>query len=173
MEDKKLIAKNKKIEKYLLNLQNGDKKAFLHLGNLYYECDEFEKAIEYYERAYSYGYVDCLEKLAISYFHSADDNKRNHGFNLLKNNLADGNGYFSYLLGLCYLNGIGTEKNEKEAIKYLEIAVKNNVNDAMVSLGKYYIDNTDEDGKLILRGIKLFKKAENVINPKSWTTGKI
>ena len=74
--------------------------------------------------------------------------------------LSDGNGYFSYLLGLCYLNGIGTEKNEKEAIKYLEIAVKNNVDDAMVSLGKYYIDNTDEDGKLILRGIKLFKKAE-------------
>ena len=67
MEDKKLIAKNKKIEKYLLNLQNGDKKAYLYLGNLYYECDEFEKAIENYERAYSYGYTDCLENLPLIY----------------------------------------------------------------------------------------------------------
>ncbi len=46
----------------------------------------------------------------------------------------------------------------------MEIAVKNNIDDAMVSLGKYYIDNTDEDGKLIARGIKLYKKAEKLGN---------
>ncbi len=67
-------------------------------------------------------------------------------------------------MGLCYLNGIGTEKDEKESIKNLEITVKNNIDDAMVSLGKYYIDNTDEDGKLIARGIKLYKKAEKLGN---------
>ncbi len=43
MENKKLIAKNKKIEKYLLNLQNGDKKAYLYLGNLY---DEGKKMLK-------------------------------------------------------------------------------------------------------------------------------
>ena len=43
MENKKLIAKNKKIEKYLLNLQNGDKKAYLYLGNLYDEGKEVAK----------------------------------------------------------------------------------------------------------------------------------
>lgn len=75
MENKKLKAKNTKIDKHLLDIKKGDKKSYLFLGNLYYECDEFEKATEYYEKAYSYGYVDCLEKLALSYFHLDDDKK--------------------------------------------------------------------------------------------------
>lgn len=43
MENKKIIAKNKKIEKYILNLQNGDKKAYLYLDNLYDEGKEIAK----------------------------------------------------------------------------------------------------------------------------------
>ena len=55
MENKKIIAKNKKIEKYLLNLQNGDKKAYLYLGNLYDEGKEVAKdkvkALRFYQMA--------------------------------------------------------------------------------------------------------------------------
>lgn len=64
----------------------------------------------------------------------------------------------AYQLSLCYLYGIGTEKNEDEALKLLERLDKKGFADGKVMLGKhYYRHGTEND---YATAFNLFKQAE-------------
>lgn len=66
-------------------------------------------------------------------------------FNKISKMANDGNIEASFHLGMLYTNGIGTDVNTEEGLKWLEKAHNNNDALASYELGRYYESQADED----------------------------
>ena len=143
MENKKIIAKNKKIEKYILNLQNDDKKAYLYLGNLYDEGKEVAKdkvkALRFYQMAadkddphgaYNVGRILLEQDLnniqEVLYYLEIASNK--------------GVGMASLTISNLYYYGVGIQKDIDQAIDYCKLAIEQGTNEGYNNLGLIYSD---------------------------------
>ena len=66
-------------------------------------------------------------------------------------------------LALCYLEGIGVHKNEKQALKYMDIAARKGVDGAQERLGCFYFDGdiVEQDYEKALRWLERAQKQNN------------
>lgn len=79
------------------------------------------KAVEWGEKAAAKG-LDCTDVLINIYLSSSDFNQQKKGFDFIYALQNEPNPEIWQILGVCYENGIGTEKNEELAVQWYELA---------------------------------------------------
>ena len=137
----------------------GNAEAYCDLAEYYLEAEDDKNAEHYFRLSYENGYREALPGLGAVCLRSDDKKVQTEGFEYVKQAAEEGNDYSFYMLGLCYMNGIGTETDTSEGVKAWERAVDLGVVAAMVDLGKYYSE-TDGEGNL-QRAMSLYGRAEN------------
>lgn len=58
-------------------------------------------------------------------------------------------GYSSYIIGLCYENGVGKEKNMKKAMEYYQYSMSRNVDESYIHVAELYADGTKVSQDLV------------------------
>ncbi len=144
-----------------MNKDDDNSSCKLFVGVLYYYTillnKHIDKAVIYIEESAKKNNTLAQEWLLDYYI---KENKTESIFywseQLIKRNNSKG----QYVLGLCYLGRFNTEKNEKEAIKYLTKAGEAGVAYAQYELGRYY-ENNDQIGNNVEKAIYWYKKSAN------------
>jgi TPR repeat protein len=122
---------NEAVEWFKKTIDSGDDNAKLDLATLYYNQNDKKNAIKWFKE-------------------TAVNTKTT------KTKQAEA----EYRLGKIYLEGDGTEKNEKEAIHWLELSSNHNHINASILLGDFYTShNNISNTKNIEKALKLYKKA--------------
>ena len=117
-------------------------------------------AVKYYQLAADQGNERALENLATIYsnIQKIDDTNLKTAAPYLKRIVENkkGNAQVYYLLGYCYYNGLGIDKNMKDAVYYYKLAANQGNTKALNALVNYYVDNPSADSQ---DAIKIFEKA--------------
>ena len=80
-------------------------------------------------------------------------------------NSQAGDAMANYILGRCYLSGIGTSQNEQKAIPLFEKAISDGIDEGLVDLGKIYLNGWGVD-KDYAKAIKYLKQSSDKGNPR-------
>ena len=125
---------------------------YLH-GGVYVEEDE-EQGIELLEKAIDKEYLPAFYRLAEYYQENDEDRK---AFKIYKKGKELDDEECIIQLGLCYLQGKGTFKDEEKGIDLLEAVVDEESCDAVDALSDYYYETKKYDDyfSLLKRGTKL------------------
>lgn len=117
----------------------GDVQALLDLGDLYYHGigvqKNMQKALDHYRRATDYGSVVAFVKLGDFLLRHTPTNVGEATISRCKEE-AERNNHpgAQYLMGIIYWEGIGLESNEEEAIRFLRMAARGGVSEAIPHL---------------------------------------
>lgn len=121
------------IKWYTLAANSGNAEALSILGDFYFYAIEVRqdlpKAIGFYREASERGDIYSLEKLAYCYYYGKGGISRDYGEAAKRYLDLDQRGSInaSYYLAMMYYEGNGFEKNEDEALKWAEKAIKGGV----------------------------------------------
>ncbi len=135
---------------------------YYELGNEAYDKNELDKAKEYYELAYQNGFLDAHLYLGIILVESDDLASQEKGFNYFLEGIDNGLPYAFYLVSQCYMEGIGTKKDEEKGLKELELAASFDIADALIDLGKYYLEKKEHNEETVNQAIEFFLRAEKL-----------
>ena len=138
--------------------KEGNTDAYCHLGEYFLDKEDYKSAKHYFQLAYSNGDGNALYSLGIACLSSDDEKEQKEGFEYINRFAAQGDEYSFYILGFCYMNGVGVEKDVTKAVKAWETAVEFGIVDAMVDLGKYYSDTADDAN--LKKAMRLYVRAE-------------
>jgi len=120
--------------------ENGHPYAQYKMGCYHYYGmieENIEKGLEYLNKGYEGGSPLAALTLGDHHLYSgAEDVDYNDAFQYYKN--AEEKDYISEGIGLCYLYGIGVDKNDSEAFKYFTIAADRGYTAAKYRLGLCY-----------------------------------
>ena len=105
-------------------VNKGDTKAMVRLGDIYYwgaltenVSIDYEKACALYRQAYEKGNSNAGCKLGICYYYGNGVEEQNYysSFMLFEESAAKGDNLAKYYLSVCYAKGYGVDKNEEKA----------------------------------------------------------
>ena len=80
-------------------------------------------------------------------------------------NSQAGDAMANYILGRCYLSGIGTSQNEQKAIPLFEKAISDGIDEGLVDLGRIYLNGWGVD-KDYAKAIKYLKQSSDKGSPR-------
>ena len=116
-----------------------DAKVAFIVGTKFDDLKDYEKAVEYYEKAIKLGNVDACYNMATIYLNGLGVEKDYYKvFEFSKVAAEAGIVDSQVTLGWCYYNGYGTYKDESEAFYWWEKAAEQGNAVAMYDLGLYY-----------------------------------
>lgn len=121
------------IQYYLLAAELGDAGGLMRMGHVYLQCNEPEKAVECYTKAYDKGIDDALFNLAVIYYTGYEAIERNYKeaacllekYIEIEPNSADA----LHLLGRCYLFMENRDLSKAESL-FVKAAALGNQNAA-------------------------------------------
>lgn len=100
-----------------------------------YEKDDRKEALRWFKLAHNCGFLEGTCELGLYYLETSTWLPTNMiGINILENAAGKNYSEAQYLLGQCYLKGIGVKTNKKKAKEYLQQAAANGHQDAAISL---------------------------------------
>jgi TPR repeat protein len=155
----------------LLYASRGDTLAQCNLGKCYKDGDgvtqDENKAIMWLERSSKKGCLEASYHLAIIYLHTCSQNKNPElGFKTMlectTSNHAEIHRDSNYEIGLCYIDGLGVEKDYNTAISYLSTAEAAGCSDAAESIGFCYHRLNQHD-----KCLEWYQKSANNGSPNS------
>lgn len=80
-------------------------------------------------------------------------------------NSQSGDAMVNYILGRCYLVGIGTSQNVQNAVPLFEKAISDGIDEGLVDLGKMYLNGWGVD-KDYAKAVKYLKQSSDKGNPR-------
>jgi len=136
---------DKAIEEWLPMAEQGNAKAQLNLGMMYYEAkggaQNFKEAARWLAQAAKQGFADANAYYALGLMYS-------NGWGVLQDYHEAVNWYSSaaekghadaqYNLALMYANGLGTQQNNNAAVKWLLQSAEKGLADAQYAMGTMY-----------------------------------
>lgn len=101
----------------------------------FFEKNDYEEAVKYYEQAANKGSDEALIKLSMCYSGGIGIVKNEErAVECLKTAVKHGCAKAKYNLSVCYFQGIGVQKEEKKALKYLIFSAKQGCMEAQYNL---------------------------------------
>lgn len=138
---------SKALEWYMKGAALGGADAQDSIGTCYMEGNgvpkDYRKAAEWYRKAAKQGNPDAQFCLAFIMLYYIDDGDEEEALEWLRKAAEQGLSNAQCELGLCYLNGTGTDVNLKKAEKWLKRAAEQDYIYAQCRLGVLYFNSSD------------------------------
>ncbi len=124
--------------------EEGHEKAHSKLGEYYNELKDYYQAGEYYRRSAESGNAEDQFNLG-RLFYNGEGFRKNlkEAYNWFNKSADQGDKDSQYALYTMYDTGKGVSKSEANAFYWLKKAAGNKNNKAMLKLGEYYLNHTD------------------------------
>lgn len=132
------VEYNNLIETLKEQVEAEDVNAMRMLGDMYYQGisgndENLSDALPYWQLAANCGDAVCACKVGLCLLKG---NNEIQGFQYLLKSASTGYADAQYWVGLCYLDGLGTEKNHSAGISFLRKAALNNQANAQLALAQ-------------------------------------
>lgn len=117
-----------------------------HLAKCLFNLDSeknIDKVFHYYEKAAKEGHANAQYELGKLIFET-DDRESYDSLNWLEKSAAQKHPRANYLLGKCYLNGIGVKQDDNIAFKLLSKASDSKVYEATYLLASIHMEKSDD-----------------------------
>jgi len=149
------VISKKEASRYIQDANRGDPEAQYKLGKYYYDKEDYDKAIEYWQKAADQQYLDAQCYLGECY-HDGKGVKKNYtkALEYLRKAVDQGHINAHSILGSYYLKGDGVKRNYTKALEYLQKAAEHDDKDAKYYLGVCYYNGN---------GVKMDKNKASVL----------
>lgn len=136
----------KSMDTYLKCAENGDVYAKCLVGFIYMDkYDDKETAMKWINEAIE---DDCDEAKILKLF--INDEESEESIELLKTLCDEGNYLAIYILGICYIYGIGgAEEDDETGVELIRKVAENGIAEAQYSLGDYYLEYSDNSSEAV------------------------